>query len=185
MTEKDKMLAGEMYDPLDPELTGDRENVRIKLQQVNSLGQLNREKRDALFYEIVGKAGGNLNIIPPFYCDYGYNIHAGENVFMNFNCCILDVCAVNIGNNVMIAPYVQIYTATHPLEAKARNSGKEFSKPITIGNDVWIGGGAIICPGVTIGNGVVIGAGSVVTRDIPDNVFAAGNPAKVIRTIDN
>lgn len=177
------MLAGEMYDPLDAELSRDRENVRLKLQQFNTISELEREKRDALLYELVGKAGKKLNIVPPFYCDYGYNIHTGDNVFINFNCCILDVCEVTIGNNVMIAPYVQIYTATHPLEAKARNSGREYSKPITIGNDVWIGGGAIICPGVIIGNGVVIGAGSVVTRDIPDNVFAAGNPAKVIRNI--
>ena len=185
MTEKDKMLAGEMYDPLDPQLTKDRESIRLLLQEFNTISELEREKRDGLLYKIVGSAGKSLNITPPFYCDYGYNIHAGDNVYMNFNCCILDVCKVEIGNNVMIAPYVQIYTATHPLEAEARNSGREFSKPIRIGNDVWIGGGAIICPGVTVGNGVVIGAGSVVTRDIPDNVFAAGNPAKVIRKIDN
>lgn len=185
MTEKDKMLAGEMYDPLDAELTKDRETIRLTLQRFNTISELERERRDELLNKMVGSAGKNFSIIPPFYCDYGYNIYAGDNVFMNFNCCILDVCRVNIGNNVMIAPYVQIYTATHPLEAKARNSGREYAIPISIGNDVWIGGGAIICPGVTIGNGVVIGAGSVVTRDIPDNVFAAGNPAKVIRKIDN
>ncbi len=185
MTEKDKMLSGAMYDPMDPVITAERNSARLLIQKINSINEEDREYRDSLFYQLVGNASDNLNIVPPFYCDYGYNISVGTNVFMNFNCCILDVMKVEIGDNVMLAPYVQIYTATHPLEAKERNSGREFAKPVSIGNDVWIGGGAIICPGVTIGNGVVIGAGSVVTRDIPDNVFAAGNPAKIIRTIDN
>ena len=133
----------------------------------------------------MGMAGKNLWIEPPFYCDYGYNIQLGDHVFMNYNCCILDVSTVKIGNNVMFAPGVQVLTATHPLEAKPRNSGKEFAKPITIGNEVWVGGNAIICPGVTIGDRAVIGAGAVVTRDIPADVFAAGNPARVIKEIEN
>ncbi|MCL4159182.1 UNVERIFIED_CONTAM: hypothetical protein GTU68_063243, partial [Idotea baltica] len=122
---------------------------------------------------------------PPFYCDYGYNIIVGNDVFINFNCCILDVAEVRIGKNTMLGPNVQIYTATHPLDYKERNSGKEFAKPITIGNNVWIGGSAVICPGVSIGDHVVIGAGSVVTKSFHDDVFIAGNPAKLIKTIDN
>lgn len=185
MTEKEKMLQGLMYDPLDTQLCKERKAARILFQHINRIPETEKEKRDALFYELVGTAGKGLWIEPPFYCDYGSNITLGDHVFMNFNCCILDVMEVNIGNNVMLAPNVQIYTATHPLEAKARNSGKEFAKPITIGNDVWIGGGAIICPGVTIGNGVVVGAGAVVTKGVPDNVFVGGNPSSIIKRIDN
>ena len=185
MTEKQKMLAGEMYDPMDPVLVKERLEARLKFQAINAITDDKKPERDQRFYELMGKAGKGLWIEPPFYCDYGYNIKLGNSVFMNFNCCILDVMEVTIGNNVMFAPNVQLYTATHPLEAKARNSGREFAKPISIGNDVWIGGGAIVCPGVSIGNGVVVGAGAVVTKDVPDNVFVAGNPAKVIRTIDN
>ncbi len=185
MTEKQKMLAGEMYDPLDPVLVEDRHAARIGFQKINALSDEYKDSRQALLKELLSNSGNGLWIEPPFYCDYGYNITLGDNVFMNFNCCILDVAPVTIGNNVMMAPNVQIYTATHPLEAMERNSGREFAKSITIGNDVWIGGNAVICPGVTIGNGAVIGAGAVVTRDIPDNVFAAGNPAKPIKEIDN
>ncbi|MBT8257096.1 MAG: sugar O-acetyltransferase [Bacteroidia bacterium] len=185
MTEKQKMLAGAMYDPMDPELVVARDRARSLFQKINMMSEAKKKERDTLFYELVGSAGSDLWIEPPFYCDYGENIHLGNQVFMNFGCCILDVCEVRIGNNAMLAPNVQIYTATHPLEAKARNSGKEFAKPITIGDNVWIGGNAVICPGVTIGNNVVIGAGAVVTKSFPDDVFIAGNPAKVIRSIDN
>lgn len=185
MTEKEKMLAGKMYDPLDPVLTADRKRARLLFQKINQIDDHEKEKRDQLCYELLGKAGLNLWIEPPFYCDYGSNIEAGDQFFMNFNCCILDVCPVKIGNNVMFAPGVQVLTATHPLEAKVRNSGLEFAKPITIGNNVWIGGNAIICPGVTIGNGAVVGAGAVVTKDVGDDVFVAGNPAQVIKQIDN
>ena len=185
MTEKDKMLLGEMYNPLDPQLVKERKLARSKFQEINSMEEIRKEDRDLLFYDLLGNAGDGLYIEPPFYCDYGYNITAGDHLYMNFNCCILDVMPVSLGNNVMLGPNVQIYTATHPLEAKQRNSGREYAKPVNIGNDVWIGGGAIICPGVSIGNGSVIGAGAVVSRDIPDNVFAAGNPAKVIKKINN
>ena len=174
-----------MYDPQDPVLTEERYNARILFQKINSLNDSQATSRLALFKDLLGATGNRFEIEPPFYCDYGYNIVVGEDFFMNFGCCILDVMPVTIGNSVMIGPSVQIYTATHPLDAVARNSGKEFAKGITIGNDVWIGGGAIICPGVTIGNGVVIGAGSVVTKDVSDNVFVGGNPAKVIKSIDN
>ncbi|MBT8263213.1 MAG: sugar O-acetyltransferase [Bacteroidia bacterium] len=185
MTEKEKMLRGDMYNPMDPELVLEREQARIKFQEINAMHEERKESRDLLFYDLLGKAGDGLFIEPPFYCDYGYNISVGDKVYMNFGCCILDVMPVRMGNNVMLGPNVQIYTATHPLEAKLRYSGREYAKPVTIGNDVWISGGAIICPGVSIGNGSVIGAGAVVTRDIPDNVFAGGNPAKVIKKIKN
>lgn len=185
MTEKEKMLSGNMYLPNDPILLEERRRARLMFQEINSLNETEKEKRLTLFYSLLGQAGKDLYIEPPFFCDYGYNIIAGENVFINYNCCILDVMPVVLGNNVMIAPNVQIYTATHPLEAKARNSGREFAKPITIGDNVWIGGGAIICPGVTIGNGSVIAAGAVVVKDVPVNVLVGGNPARVLKTIPN
>jgi len=185
MTEKEKMLAGKMYDPMDPQLVEERFNARMLFQEINLLNENNKQKRDKLFYKLLIEAKHNLFIEPPFYCDYGYNIKAGKNVFINFNCCILDVMEVSIGDNCMIGPNVQIYTATHPLGAKKRNSGREFAKPIYIGKNVWIGGHAVICPGVSIGDNVVIGAGSVVTKSFPDDVFVAGNPAKIIKTIPN
>ena len=185
MTEKEKMLAGKMYDPLDPQLVDERHHARLLFQEFNRINEDEKEKRNKVLKELIPYTGSDLWVEPPFYCDYGSNITLGNQVFMNFNCCILDVMEVKMGDRVMLGPQVQIYTATHPLEAEARSSGREFAKPITIGNDVWIGGNATICPGVTIGNGVVIGAGSVVTKDIPDNCFAAGNPARVIRSIDN
>lgn len=185
MTEKEKMLAGEMYDPMNPQLIEERLKARLLFQKINQLGESNKKERDKLFYELLKEAKENLFIEPPFYCDYGYNIKAGKNVFMNFNCCILDVMEVKIGDNCMIGPNVQIYTATHPLEYKKRNSGREFAKRVSIGKNVWIGGQAVICPGVIIGDNVVIGAGSVVTKNFSDNVFIAGNPAKIIKTIQN
>lgn len=185
MTEKEKMIAGKMYNPMDNDLVEDRLKARLLFQKINGIAENRKEERDGLFYELIGKAGEGLYIEPPFYCDYGYNIKLGKGVYMNFNCCILDVAEVRIGNHTILGPNVQIYTATHPLEAEARNSGREFAKPIRIGNNVWIGGNAVICPGVTIGNNVVIGAGSVVTKDFPDDVFIAGNPARIIKAIDN
>ncbi|OBQ57312.1 sugar O-acetyltransferase [Tamlana sp. s12] len=185
MTEKDKMLAGAMYSPSDPELAKARHLVRLLFHKFNSLSELDLEERQATLYKILPNAGENLFIEPPFHCDYGSNIKAGKNLFMNFNCCILDVAEVSIGDNCMFGPHVQIYTATHPLEFKARNSGKEYAKPITIGDNVWIGGNATICPGVTLGNNVVVGSGAVVTKSFPDDVVVAGNPAKIIKSIDN
>ena len=185
MTEKEKMIAGEMYNPMDIQLVSERHRARMLFNTINKMPEDVKNTRDKLLYELLKNSGKNLYIEPPFYCDYGYNIKLGHNVFMNFNCCILDVAEVSIGNHTMLGPNVQIYTATHPLEAKARNSGKEFAKSIHIGDNVWIGGNAVICPGVTIGNNVVIGAGAVVTKDFPDDVFIGGNPAKIIKEIDN
>ena len=185
MTEKEKMLAGELYNSGDPILVKERHRARMLTQQINSLNEDSKKERNQLLRKLMPGAGKGLWIEPPFYCDYGYNIQTGKNVFFNFNCCVLDVMPVSIGNDVLFGPNVQIYTATHPMEAEARKTWLEFAIPITIGNDVWVGGGAIICPGVSIGNGVVIGAGAVVTKSVPDNVFVGGNPARIIKGIDN
>ena len=181
-TEKEKMLAGEMYDPLDPELCQERQRARDLCLQLNATREDQTELRKELCREIFG-AHSDVWIQPPFFCDYGRNVALGKKVFFNFNCVVLDVMRVAIGDNVLFGPSVQIYTATHPISAEERRTWKEFAKPVTIGSDVWVGGGAIICPGVTIGSRSIIGAGSVVTRDIPDDVVAAGNPCRVIRSL--
>ena len=181
MNEKERMLSGGLYHADDPVLSAERHRARLLFQEINQLTEKEKEKQIGLLRELLGSAGTELWIEPPFFCDYGYNIHLGDRVYINFNCCILDVMKVEIGNNVLLGPQVQIYTATHPLDAKTRASQLEYGKPVTIGNDVWIGGGAIIFPGVTLGNGVVVGAGSVVTKDVSDHLLVAGNPAKVIR----
>lgn len=182
-TEKEKMLAEEPYRALDPQLVEERLQARELCQQLNALAPRAPEaERQALVSRLFG-APTNAYVTPPFQCDYGTNIVLGDSVYFNFNCVVLDVARVFIGNNVMFGPAVQIYTATHPMDPVERRSGIESGKTIRIGNDVWVGGAAVICPGVTIGDGAVIGAGSVVVKDIPAGVFAAGNPCKVIRTI--
>ena len=181
-SEKDKMLAGELYDPLDSELVRARERARDLCQELNVTREKDQEARRRILKELIGKGGDSVWMQPPFFCDYGSNILLGERVFFNFNCVVLDVCLVKIGKFTLFGPAVQIYTATHPMNAELRRK-QEFGKPIEIGSDVWVGGGAIICPGVKIGSKTVIGAGSVVTRDIPDKVFAAGNPCRIIREI--
>src|ERR1700691_4002419 len=181
-TEYEKMLAGQLYDALDPELVAQRYKVRELCQQLNAEPDSNEERRRQLCRQIFGKGGDSVWMQPPFFCDYGSNILLGERVFFNFNCVVLDVCQVKIGDFTMFGPAVQIYTATHPMNAELRRK-QEFAKPIEIGSDVWVGGGAIICPGVKIGSKTVIGAGSVVTKNIPDGVVAAGNPCRVIREI--
>jgi len=181
-SEKDKMLAGELYDPLDAELVRGRDRARDLCQDLNATREANIEIRRRILKELFGSGGDTVWMQPPFFCDYGSNILLGNRVFFNFNCIVLDVCKVTIGDFTLFGPAVQIYTATHPMNAQLRRS-QEFAKPIEIGSDVWVGGGAIICPGVRIGNKTVIGAGSVVTRDIPDGVFAAGNPCRVVREI--
>jgi len=183
LTEKQKMLGGERYYAADAELTLERTRARILLKRYNDSIENEQELRKSILRELIPQQGAGLWIEPPFFCDYGTNIVVGEKVFFNFNCVILDVMKVTIGNNVLCGPAVQIYTAMHPMDHLERASGLEFAKPVTIGSDVWIGGGAVICPGVTVGNRCVIGAGSVVTRNIPDGVFAAGNPCRVIKLI--
>ncbi|KJS32907.1 MAG: maltose acetyltransferase [Desulfatitalea sp. BRH_c12] len=181
-SEWEKMLRGELYNPLDGELVRARDRARDLCQDLNltRAGQL--EERRRILRQLFGQGGDTVWMQPPFFCDYGRNIELGERVFFNFNCVVLDVARVTIGNFTLFGPAVQIYTATHPFDAELRRS-QEFAKPIEIGSDVWVGGGAIICPDVRIGSRAVIGAGSVVTRDIPDGVFAAGNPCRVIRSI--
>jgi len=181
-SEQEKMLAGELYDPLDPNLVQARDRARDLCQELNATREIEHEARRRILKELFGSGGDSVWMQPPFFCDYGSNILLGERVFFNFNCVVLDVCQVKIGDFTLLGPAVQIYTATHPMKAALRRK-QEFGKPVEIGPDVWVGGGAIICPGVKIGSKTVIGAGSVVTRDIPDEVFAAGNPCRVIRGI--
>ena len=182
-TELQKMLDGELYDANDATLVEMRDIARTLTAQYNLQMGKPLEERNRTLKQLLGSCS-TVDIQPPFFCDYGTHISVGENFFMNFNCVILDCAQVTIGKNVMCGPYVQIYTAYHPLVAEERIKGPELASPITIGDNVWIGGGAIICPGVTIGNNTTIGAGSVVTKDMPDNVFAAGNPCRVIKQIN-
>lgn len=183
-SEKEKMLAGELYDPLDKQLRKERQQTSLLLKELNDTREDAIGKRQEIIKKLIPNAGWDLWIQPPFYCDYGSNLYLGEKVFFNFNCVVLDVTEVKIGSRSMFGPNVQIYTATHPLNHIERASGLEFAKPVSIGEDVWIGGSAVICPGVTIGDRSVIGAGSVVTKAIPADVFAAGNPCKVIRKLN-
>ena len=176
------MLAGELYDPLDPELVRGRERARDLCQALNATRESETEERRGILRQLLGSGGDTVWMQPPFFCDYGANIELGERVFFNFNCIVLDVCPVRVGDYTLFGPAVQIYTPLHPLNAELRRR-EEYGKPVEIGSDVWVGGGAIILPGVRIGSRTVIGAGSVVTRDVPDDVFAAGNPCRVIRAI--
>ena len=182
-SEKEKMLSGEMYDASDPELVEDRIQARDLLLQYNNTSERNEVERSDILRRLISKGGEGLFLQAPFYCDYGSNITTGKNVYFNFNCTVLDVAPVSIGNNSIFGPGVQILTATHPMNARERESGIEFAKPISIGDNVWVGGGVIINPGVTIGDNSVVGSGSVVTKDVPSNVVVAGNPAKFIRDI--
>jgi maltose O-acetyltransferase len=181
-TEREKMLAGELYEPLDPDLVAGRERARDLCLTLNATREGEHEARRAILRELFGRGGDTVWMQPPFFCDYGTNIELGERVFFNFNCVVLDVCRVTIGDFSLFGPAVQIYTPVHPLNAELRRR-QEYGKPVEIGSDVWVGGGAMILPGVRIGSRTVIGAGSVVTRDVPDGVFAAGNPCRVIREI--
>jgi maltose O-acetyltransferase len=181
-SERDKMLAGEPYDPFDAELVARRARARDLCQALNATAESEAEVRRGVLRDLFGGGGGTVWMQPPFFCDYGTNIELGERVFFNFNCIVLDVCRVRIGDYTLFGPGVQILTPVHPMNAERRRR-EESGKPIDIGADVWVGGGALILPGVRIGSRAVIGAGSVVTRDVPDGVFAAGNPCRVIREI--
>lgn len=178
------MLHGERYHAGDPELVKDRLNARRLTRLFNQSLETDDTQRSELLKEMFGSTGKNLYIEPAFRCDYGFNIHVGENFYANFDCVFLDVCEIRIGDNCFIAPGVHIYTATHPLNAEERISGVEYGIPVTIGHNVWIGGRAVINPGVKMGNNVVIASGAVVTKDVPDNVVVGGSPAKIIKQID-
>lgn len=182
-TEKEKMLAGKPYKAFDPQLFAERQFAKDLNFQINTLHPSLVNERNDLFRRLLGNTGNQYHIEQPFRCDYGYNIYIGENFYANYNCTILDCASVSFGNNVFLAPNVSIFTAGHPLHFEPRNQEYEYAFPVAVGNNVWIGGGAIINPGITIGDNTVIGSGSVVTKDIPDNVMAAGNPCRIIRKI--
>ena len=182
MTEKEKMLSGELYDPSAQELVQDRLRAKQICKKFNDLDpEAEEDKLKVLQSLFVTEQ--EMHIEPDFYCDYGYNIKFGDDFYANHNCVMLDVNPITIGDNVMFGPAVQVYTATHPLDAEQRNAGKELGSPIEIGDNVWVGGGAVISPGVTIDDNVVIGAGSVVTKDIPAEVVIGGNPARIIKKL--
>lgn len=179
---RSKIKNGDLYLASDPQLTRERLNAHSICHQYNATPGCNPAKLDIL-YQILGAHGNDCYIEPAFFCDYGYNIMLGDNVYLNTSCCILDCATVQIGSHAKLGPNVQIYTAAHPLEPDVRQSGLEFAKPVVIGDNVWIGGNSIVLPGVAIGSNSVIGAGSVVTRNIPESVVAAGNPCKIIRRL--
>ena len=181
MSEKDKMIAGQFYQASDPELRQMRTLARQNMRAFNN--ELDGKKRSDLLKDWFGGTGQRIYMEPNFYCDYGSNIHVGEDFYANFNCTMLDVCPITIGKNAMLGPNVQLLTPLHPLDPVERNSGLEYGAPITIGDNFWAAGGVIILPGVTLGDNVVVGAGAVVTKSFGDNVVLAGNPARVIKVI--
>lgn len=183
-SEKQKMLDGELYEPWDSQLMEERKQARCLTRMLNLTTEEEGEERVAAIKRLFGSTGESVYLEPNFRCDYGYNIHVGNHFFANFDCVILDVCEVRFGENCMLAPGVHIYTATHPVNPVERNKGLEFGKPVKIGDNCWIGGGAIINPGVRIGDNVVIASGAVVTKDVPSNVVVGGNPARIIKEID-
>lgn len=180
-SEREKMLEGELYSALDPQLAAARQRARRLCDLLNSPALDERQRRE-LQEDLFGAGGAGATVTPPFFCDYGTQIELGEGVFFNFNCVLLDVCRIRIGAHTLVGPAVQIYTPLHPLDARERRT-LEYGRPVDIGEDVWIGGGAIVLPGVRIGDRTVVGAGSVVTRDLPADVVAAGNPCRVIRAL--
>jgi len=183
-SERSKMTSGQMYNPADPELVASRIHARKMLEELRRIPYSDFEAKRRFYGSFFGSVGKDLFIEPPFYCDYGFNIHWGDHNYANFNCTFLDCAPIHIGDRVFMAPSVHLYTATHPIDARARSAGEEYARPIYIGDDVWLGGGTIVNPGVTIGARSVIGSGSVVTKDIPADVVAAGNPARIIRKIE-
>lgn len=177
------MHAGDDYDASDPELVGERRRAQLLVHAYNATRPDQPAERTRLLGELLGRAGDEINFEPPFRCDYGYQIHVGARSFANYNLIALDVARITIGDDVQMGPNVQLLTAGHPLDAERRRAKWEWGKPITIGDNVWLGGGVIVCPNVTIGANTVVGAGSVVTKDLPANVLAVGSPARVIRTL--
>jgi maltose O-acetyltransferase len=182
-SEKSKMLAGELYNAADPELIAERRRAQRLLARYNATGPDDAHTRATLLRQLFGAIGDGANIHLRFCCDYGCNIRVGRRAFVNYNCVFLDCAPIEIGDDLQMGPAVQPYAATHPLDRASRAAGLEYARPIRIGDGVWIGGGAIVLPGITIGDGVVVGAGSVVTRDLPAGSLAVGNPARIIRPL--
>lgn len=183
MTEKEKMISGKPYKAFGEELSSERQAAKEMIFEYNTLHPSEGDKQKEIIKKLIGHVRNDFYIEPPFRCDYGYNISIGENFYSNYNCTILDCAKVTIGNNVMFAPNVSLFTAGHPIHYESRNAFIEYAFPINIGDNVWIGGGVIVNPGITIGDNVVIGSGSVVTKDIASNSIAVGNPCKIIREI--
>jgi len=183
-SEKARMLAGELYDPRDPELVADRERARELVRLYNQTGATDRESRQLVLSELFGSVGERPVVEPPFRCDYGEQITVGDRFFANFGCVFLDVCSISFGDRCLLGPSVHVYTATHPLDAETRAAGKEYGKPVTVGDDVWIGGQAVLNPGVEVGDRSVVASGAVVTRDVPEGVVVQGNPAEVVKELD-
>ncbi len=183
MTERDRMLAGALYDANDSDLVAARTRARDLLRRYNATLDGERDERRAILESLLGSVGEDVEVVPPFQCDYGAYLHLGDRVFLNFNVVVLDTCAVHIGSRTLVGPGVQFYAATHSTNPAVRRRGLENGAPITVGENVWIGGGAILLAAVTVGDGSVIGAGSVVTRSVPPGVLAAGNPCRVIRDL--
>lgn len=181
----ERMIAGELYLARDPELSAKFTRCQKLLDEYNRLIYEQKERRTEIRRELLGASGEHVTLVAPFCCDYGENISIGENSYANYDCIMLDVAPIEIGDNVMFGPRVGLYTAGHPIDAAVRNTGLEFGNKIKIGDNVWIGGNTVVNPGVTIGNNVVIGSGSVVTKDIPADVIALGNPCRVLRPISS
>ena len=182
-SEKEKMLAGEYYDPGDATLKALRLRARTLAGELNQTAESQSARRNELIACLFGAVGQNPHVLSPFHCDYGFNIYVGDNFFANFGCVILDVAEVRFGNDCLLGPQVGIYTAAHPIDPRERASGKEFARPVSIGDNCWIGGHATINPGVTLGDNVVVASGAVVTKCFGDNVIIGGNPAKILKTI--
>jgi maltose O-acetyltransferase len=180
---KERMLRGELYLAGDPELAADHARAQDLLERYDATPHAAQDERDRLLRELLGEVGEGVVVKPPFRCDYGRHISIGDRTFVNYGCVLLDVAAIRIGSACQLATNVQLLTATHPVDPEPRRLGWEYAEPITLGDNVWLGGGAIVCPGVTIGDDTVVGAGAVVTRDLPAGVVAVGNPARVLREI--
>jgi len=178
------MLAGELYNPRDPELVADRERARELVRLYNQTGASDHESRKLLLRELLGSVGDSPAVEPPFRCDYGTQLTVGDDFFANFGCVFLDVCPIDVGDRCLLGPSVHVYTATHPLDPEVRAEGREFGEPVTVGDDVWVGGQAVLNPGVAVGDRSVVASGAVVTRDVPAGVVVQGNPAEVVRELD-
>ncbi|MDL5361991.1 sugar O-acetyltransferase [Halalkalicoccus sp. NIPERK01] len=183
-SERERMLRGELYDASDPRLVAERQRARELAHEYNHTAEDEPDRRERILEELFGSVEGDLFVEPPFRCDYGSNIHVGEDFYANFDCVILDVRRVEFGRDCLLGPGVHVYTATHPLDADERAAGLEYGEPVAVGDGVWIGGRAVLNPGVTVGDGAVIASGAVVTEDVPDGVVVGGNPATVVKTLD-